>query len=204
MKGTSMIKEKALPDHVYRLCAIIIVVLTILIIPPSGKELTDDIYTAAMLAAGVFLCVEVALFIKRYKHDVSILFELYQACMVPTTVYLYTRISPPDRTIKGLLIFALFSFLYIAIMFKINVINRNRRRNKAYKKKVLAFGLYNLRIALLVVMSIQFLWIAFFPSASINNVRQDEIKGRRSQFCEQIIDDRAFGREERWEVKTLL
>ena len=159
-----MSNGSALPDSYYRIATFISLV-AVVCYSYESKSLSEEFWVYFVIAVAVS---ETAVFIKGYKCDSLSWYELMQSCILPLSLYLYLHMSEMRGLIKTsatcLKIIFIISLLYIVILLAVNVASRSKWKNVDYVKKVIAVGLYNIRILVLVVLSLQLVYLAcIFP-----------------------------------------
>lgn len=159
-----MNNERTLPNSYYRI-ATAISLIAIVFFSYVSESLAEELWIYSTIA---FAVAEAAVFIKKYRHDRSPWYELMQSCILPLSLFLFLHLSETRGLIRaseiGLIIILICSLLYIGILIAVNVVSRNKWKNADYVKKVIAIGLYNIRSFVVVILSLQLLYMAcVFP-----------------------------------------
>lgn len=153
-----MSTDKVLPNYYYRI-ATAVSLLAVIAFSYKTRNFTE-VWKYAVLAVAV---AELAVFIKEYKRDDHKWYELFQSGIAPLSVYLFIYMARLKGLIKesmiGLAIVLIISLAYIGILFAVNVISKGKR-NTEYIRKMAAVGLYRVRPIILVVVSLQLIYMA--------------------------------------------
>lgn len=113
-----MIKTKGmnrnLPDWIYRLSVYLLFSLTVFMIRPSADRLSFDNMLVFLLTIGMAGYTEVMVFIRRYEHGLSVLFELIKAAAIPALAYVFFCIRGRTALLKECIIFSIIILICLA------------------------------------------------------------------------------------------
>lgn len=182
-----MTNYKVLPNHYYRIVAY----SAAMIILVMAETLRTKLWVMGIMFSGTVINAELAVFIKKYKHNPSVIIELAQASLLPYCLYTYSlaaHYKAEDFIYFGVGV-AILSVMYIGVLIKIN----NRQwLTIPFIKKALATGLYNIRLILLIYVSIHLIYLTVTTSFAIKNPNQMQVANiqiskRIESFSEKTI-----------------
>ena len=153
-----MIKSNNLPDWWYATATFACTMAIFVILWPRHMDTNAITLLLGTASIAAVLSIVTGIYIKKNIKIDSKFLDLIEVCAIPVYMYLSLRLVGYSKCLKCISIVTIVWLFYTAILIKVNVAAHHKYGNRRYLNKVIATGLHNIRLIVLIALVVQMLF----------------------------------------------